>query len=119
MDLNYESMKQSTTIRIGLALTALACLFPPLKFLGIRTWGFIFGNAGFGMVDLQFLDAGMLILELVVIWGFTGVIYYFETSPSHVLNSPWPHSSHKFCSECGSKIAAGDRFCSECGAKCA
>jgi hypothetical protein len=118
-----QSLKQNQqrriAIRSGIRLTILACLFPPLKFLGLRTWGFIFGDAGFGMANFQFIDAGMLILELLLIWGIIGGIYYLDQLRTLGTASPLPtQPGYKFCTECGSKIHARDSFCAECGAKC-
>ncbi len=115
MGLRRASKNQLRTF--GVTLTVLACLFPPLQFLGFRTWGFIFGNAGLGMVNLQFLDPGMLVFELVVIWGIVGGIYYLDQA---ILPNSKPlrtHAPGTFCSQCGSKNDAGDQFCSECGSR--
>jgi hypothetical protein len=60
--------------RIGLAIclcgSVLAILFIPCKIFGTTFgWHFIFGDAGFGMKNYQFLEGTVLLLELILING--------------------------------------------------
>jgi hypothetical protein len=57
--------------------SVLAVLFPPLKVLGMSAgWGFLFGTAGMGMMNYQFIDVTSLLLELILING-VGIALYF------------------------------------------
>jgi len=54
-----------------------AILFPPVKFMGFSGgWQFLFGDAGMGFNNYQFIDSGLLLVELLVINGI-GITLYF------------------------------------------
>jgi len=75
MDPEDRSVERSVCIWVAITLTIIACLFPPLQFMGVRSWGFIFGAAGFGMTNVRFLDPAMLFFEAVIICGLVAGFY--------------------------------------------
>jgi hypothetical protein len=66
--------------KVGMFICAigsgLAILFPPISFMGMSSFGFIFGNAGFGVKNFQLLNPTTLLVELLIINGI-GLGLYF------------------------------------------
>jgi hypothetical protein len=108
-----------------IAGSILAILFLPLSipFLGFQTFGFILGNAGFGIKNFQLLDMGILCLELILINGVGLALFIVgkkqenkNVGHSEVSATP-QETGFKFCGHCGVKLAAEAVFCSGCGEK--
>ena len=56
----------------------IAILFVPCQVLGINGgWHFILGDAGLGMKNYQFINFGLLLLELILINGIGAALIYF------------------------------------------
>jgi hypothetical protein len=65
-------------IRICIIGSIIAILYVPFQFLGMNVgWHFIFGDSGLGM---QFINFGLLLLELILINGIGVVLIYFGKS---------------------------------------
>jgi len=65
---------------IGICIigSIIAILFVPCQFLGIGAgWHFILGDAGYGMKNYQFINFGLLFLELFLINGIGLALIFF------------------------------------------
>ncbi|MBA7497508.1 hypothetical protein ES704_00236 [subsurface metagenome] len=68
---------------IGICIigSIIAILYIPCQFLGIGAgWHFILGNAGYGMKNYQFINTGLLLLELIIINGVGLALIFFGKS---------------------------------------
>lgn len=68
---------------IGICIigSIVAILYVPCQFLGINAgWHFIFGDSGLGMKNYQFINFGLLLLELILINGIGLALIFFGKS---------------------------------------
>lgn len=64
-------------IAICIAGSIIAIIYPPLSLMGFNGFGFILGNAGFGVKNYNLINTGTLILELILINGIGLALYFF------------------------------------------